>query len=78
MVDKVQTIEQTSKIFKLQQLLATLLWIVGAILFCVGLGSKTAAGTASTSGTSVIGFLMFIVGFIWGIVVRFLIWWHHR
>lgn len=71
MAEKVQ-IEQTSKTLKLQQLLSIGVCVIGVICFLSGLGSKT---PSSVTG---IGVFLFVGGFIWGAVVKFLIWWHHR
>ena len=69
---KIQTIEQTSKKYKLQQLLSSLLVIGSVIAMIVGF-----SGNEPSSGAVSFGILGLIVGLIWFIVVRFLTWWHH-
>jgi len=64
---KIQTVEQTSKKYKLQQLLSSLLIIVSLIVMIVG--SSLGAATFSMFGL--------IAGSIWFIMVCFLTWWHH-
>jgi len=70
--DKIQTIEQTSKKYKLQQLLSSLL-VIGSVIVLI----VDSSGNKPTSGAAAFGILGLIVGFIWFIVVRFLTWWHH-
>jgi len=66
---KIQTVEQTSKKYKLQQLLSSLLAIGSLMVMIIGSGLE--------SGVAAFGILGLIVGLIWFIVVRFLTWWHH-
>jgi uncharacterized membrane protein YvbJ len=68
---KIQTIEQTSKKYKLQQLLSTFLTIGSFIVMIVGFSGE------SSQGAGAFGMLGFIVGLIWFIGVRFISWWHH-
>ena len=69
----VQTIELTSKPFKLQILLSVLAMIGGCI------GMVTTAGTdGSSDGPPVFWMVVFFAGCLWLIVTRFLIWWHHE
>ena len=70
---KIQTVEQTSKKYKLQQLLSSLLIIVSVIM----IADSSSEGADSSSEVAVSGILGLIVGLIWFIVVRFLTWWHH-
>lgn len=67
---KIQTIEQTSKKYKLQQLLSTFLIIGGIISMIAGCSGHDSA----VFGFGIIGL---IVGTIWSIVVGFITWWHH-
>ena len=69
---KIQTIEQTSKKYKLQQLLATLLTI-GSVIVIISAFS----GNEPSSGGAAFGVFGLLVGLIWFIVARFLAWWHH-
>lgn len=62
----VQTIEQTSKYLKIQQLLSILLII--ASFFALGSGDVGAA----VAGPAL------LVGVLWYIVVRCSIWWQHE
>lgn len=68
---KIQTVEQTSKRYKLQQLLSVVL-IAGSILLIIAGASGDKPG--ATAGFGVLGFM---VGFIWFCIVRFMTWWHH-
>jgi hypothetical protein len=65
---KVQTVEQTSKRYKLQQLLSSLLSI-GSVVVMIG--------AQPDSGPRAFGELGFLVGLTWFIVVAFKTWWHH-
>lgn len=67
---KTQTIEQTSKRYKLQQLLSTFLIIGSVIVMIVGFSGES-------SGAGAFGMLGLIAGLIWFIGVRFISWWHH-
>ncbi len=69
---KIQTVEQRSKRYKLQQLLSCLL-IIGSIM-AVMFGFS---GDDPSPGISAFGTLGIVVGLIWFIIVRFLMWWHH-
>ena len=69
---KIQTVEQTSKRYKLQQLLSTLL-IIGSVVVMIA-GSS---GNEPNSGAAAFGLLGLLVGLIWFITVRFMTWWHH-
>ena len=69
---KIQTVEQSSKRYKLQQLLSSLL-IIGCIIAIIA-GSS---GNAPNSGVTGFAALGIVVGLIWFIIVRFLTWWHH-
>jgi len=60
---KIQTVEQTSKSYKLQQLLSSLLIIGSIVVMIAGDPSSGAIGT--------------LVGLIWYISARFMTWWHH-
>jgi len=68
---KIQTVEQTSKRYKLQQLLSSLL-IIGSIIVLT-----VAHSGSEPSEAAAFGVLGLVVGFIWFIVVRFMTWWHH-
>lgn len=69
---KIQTIEQTSKRYKLQQLLSSLLIIGSVVVMIVGF-----SGNEPSSGAAAFGVLGLVVGLIWFTVVRFVTWWHH-
>jgi len=66
---KIQTVEQTSKRYKLQQLLAIFL-IVGSVIVMI-------TGFSGGSNAGAFGMLGLIVGLVWYIGIRFVIWWHH-
>jgi len=69
---KIQTIEQTSKRYKLQQLLSSLLSIGSVVVMVVAF-----SGDQPSFEAGAFGLLGLLVGLIWFIVVRFLTWWHH-
>jgi len=73
---KIQTVEQTSKRYKLQELLSSLLIIGSSIVAMItfSLEDPLSNQVATIGILSILGFL---VGIIWFIFVRFLIWWHH-
>lgn len=66
---KTTTTQLTSKRLKLQQLLATLMAVVGII------GLVAVAQEPGANGT-LWGVLLFL-GILWFIVTRVRIWWHH-
>jgi hypothetical protein len=59
---KIQTIEQTGKKLKLQELLSFFLVVAGILLTMLHV--ETGATLA-------------IVGVIWFLIIRFYVWWHH-
>ncbi len=67
---KIQTVEQTSKRYKSQQLLSLLLIIGSLIVMYVG-------ASAGLSAAFSFGFIGLLAGLIWFTVVRFNTWWHH-
>ena len=70
---KIQTVEQTSKKYKLHQLLSSLLSIGSFVVVIVfHSGDKSNAGVVAALGT-----LTLLVGLIWFISARFMAWWHH-
>jgi len=71
--DKVQTIERTSKKYKLQLLLSTLLTFV-SLFRLFGACVNVSVGLDGHVGIWGFGF---IIGLIWFCAVRFNIWWHH-
>lgn len=66
----IQTIQVTSKKFKMQQILAVLLVIFG---FLINAGIPN-----SKDDPSVLAPTFIAVGLVWYIVTRFRIWWHHK
>jgi hypothetical protein len=68
---KIQTVEQTSKRYKLQQLLSSLLCIGSVVVMIAGFSGD------QPSGAGAFGALGLLVGLIWFIIVRFMTWWHH-
>ena len=68
---RVQTVEQTSKRYKLHFIYAGSLIIIGVIaVFLVALFS----GDSSKMGFAV---LSVAIGFVWYAITRFNAWWHH-
>ena len=70
----ITTTQTTSKRLKLHSLGAALLLIVGVVWF---LGNMAEVDQSGGVPSPVPRFLM-IGGFIWFIVTRFRVWWHHR
>lgn len=68
----IQTIEQTSKRYKLQHLLATLIFLGSIIAVTVDF-----LGDEPGSAAGALGIIGLLVGSIWIIIVKFLTWWHH-
>lgn len=68
----VQTIALTSKKFKKQILLSTLIIIIGAIVAMISLG------TSDSGSVFFVGFLTFFIGLVWFLAVKTKIWWHHK
>lgn len=65
---KVQTVEQTGKIYKLNKILSALFICVGICVVVVGF---------QTGSRPSIGIAMVAIGFIWFCITSFLSWWHH-
>jgi len=68
---QINTVQETSKKFKLQSLLSVSLIIIGIVML-------SATGSASNSEPSIMPVLITTIGLIWFIVNRFRIWWHHK
>lgn len=65
----ITTVQQTSKKLKMHTLISLSIGIIGFLMVI---------GTASAEQEpSALGSLMALVGFVWFIVTRFRIWWHH-
>ena len=73
-VGKVQTIEQTSKVLKIQKLISVMLMAISVIGCSIILASNP--GEPNTTAAAINGSL-FWVGLLWYIAVRFFSWWHH-
>ena len=71
---KLNTIQETSKKFKIQSIFSTLLICVGLLLAFLRDGNMD----ASEEGDIGISGIIFMVGLIWYLVNRFRIWWHHK
>src|SRR5690554_1631201 len=70
---RLTTTQVTSKKLKLQSLISVVLIIVGVIgLFSSG------ANTPEGDTPPAWPFLFFTAGFVWYLVTRFRIWWHHK
>ena len=69
-VQRLATVQETSKKLKLQSLIAVTLLIVGFAWFFVA-----SQADAEPPGAAM---AMVVIGFIWYIVNRFRIWWHHK
>jgi len=66
----IQTIELTSKKYKFQGCLSGIL--LGIAVFFIVLGTST-----SSSGMVFFSTFLFLIGLVWLIIVRLLVWWHH-
>jgi hypothetical protein len=65
-------IERTSKVWKLQQLIAAGVVLLGIVLMCGGVGAgKNGAPLAG------LGFIMLFGGMVWLVVARVGAWWCH-
>ncbi len=69
-VGKTQAIEKTSKYYKIQQLNAALLAVVGVIMLVAGVGTGGVV-------VAVLGGLGTAAGLVWYIVASTGAWWHH-
>ncbi|MCU8000189.1 zinc ribbon domain-containing protein [Shewanella sp. SM95] len=67
----IRTIQETSKKFKIQQLASILLFLTGFFMSMSGVSDPDYK-------PSVWPGLFMIVGFLWYVVNRFRIWWHHK
>lgn len=68
---QINTIQETSKKFKLQTLISVSLIIIGFIWLIL------VSNNPQSEPSSAPGLLIFI-GFVWYIINRFRIWWHHK
>lgn len=71
---RVQTVEQTGKIWKIQILLAVLLCIVGVVHFVMVFNDRSLS--VGVFGIEV-GPLLVVAGIAWLIFARVGSWWHH-
>lgn len=69
------TIEKTKKRYKLQQVLAFLLFCTGVALFVAGAEPNAKAG--QVSGVSMAGLYAGLAAFVWYAIVRAFAWWNH-
>jgi VIT1/CCC1 family predicted Fe2+/Mn2+ transporter len=69
----VQTIEKTSKPLKAQGCLSGIVIAIGTVIMIAAFSGNTPSNSAAALG----GILLFI-GFIWAIVTRIRVWWHHE
>jgi len=69
----VRTIELTSKRLKLHELFSVLLLLVGLIWTI-----SASQSSAGRDGAGVLPGVLLAAGFVWFVVTRFRIWWHHK
>lgn len=87
----VQTVELTSKKWKVQQLASGALFIIGCVVSVVGFriyntpqeGGYGPSGVILKSDTSspallYVGLAIAGAGLAWAVVVQLMVWWHHR
>ena len=67
----INTIQETSKKFKMQSLLSSTLMVLGLAVGCATIDDVD----PDTSNGGIVGF---IIGFVWYIVNKVRIWWHHK
>lgn len=72
----IQTVELTSKKFKLRQLYAVLLLIAGLVVTMVVIIGDSSGGEDSVMG--IIGGAAITISLIWLILIKIQIWWHHE
>jgi hypothetical protein len=69
----VQTIEMTSKRLKAQGCLALIVIAVGVLLTFGAFASDP-----RNVGLAAVGVPILLVGFVWAVVTKLLMWWKHR
>ncbi len=78
----VQTVEKTSKKWKLLQLYAIGIAIIGAILVLIGVyfgpGVHGLISQFAAQCFMVLGFCIVGLTILWCLVIEFFIWWHHK
>lgn len=68
------TVQETSKRLKLHTLGSVFLLIVGLVWLIIAIQAESGSNNVNTT----IPAFMVWIGFIWFIVTRFRIWWHHK
>lgn len=68
---EVQTVEQTAKSLKAQQVLSYLMLLMGILLLVLCFWSGEQAG-------AVIGGVIALLGMLWLWITRIRIWWNHK
>ncbi len=72
------TIEQASKIWKLQQLIAGALFVCGALILWLGFGiADFPRAVAYGNVVALFGLGMFVVGMLWMVFAGIGSWWNH-
>lgn len=74
---QVQTVEQTGKFWKAQQLLSACVAILGVVLACAGIGSDSRHAGQGVHALGGIGVLMVLGGLVWFFIARVGAWWNH-
>jgi hypothetical protein len=76
---KVQTIEKTSKVYKLQMILSLFLLMIGCLAtsFTLFAGGYAMGDIADAPPIVMLGIVVMAIGLIWFIIVQFSSWWHH-
>ena len=76
---KIQTIELTSKKYKIQLVLSVLLLSLGLFISLAAAGLAAAGGGGTLPALlAFIGIPSMVVGLIWYIITKIRIWWHHE
>jgi hypothetical protein len=71
----VQTIEKTSKKWKLRMLVGCFISVVGIVVVAVGVNETVRSH--EPSGTAIVGSLMVVGGILIFVIAKLLAWWHH-
>lgn len=73
----VQTVEMTSKRYKLQKLLAGGLFVLGGMIVLLAYVLARQTYFAYINPFLYAGFIFVAIGFVWSAIVEGRIWWHH-
>jgi len=72
-INTIQMIEFTPKRYKAQRIQSWALFFAGFFITFVGMWNADGVTPAGA-----IGFIIMLVSFVWGAIISFNVWWHHR